>query len=131
MTQLYVKTRTVFSCAGLMLLPFCYIAYIGILLVIRPLTDNVPRSLLYLHIYLSDILTDNADGDKLYSAQKADDADSRSPAAGSVSEKSLNDSPYHSYEAYGSYHHAESEDKLYRLYRKARNAVKGKSQHLA
>ena len=77
----------------LLLLIFRFIALIS------PLTDNKPRSILDLHIYLPDVFPDNPEAHKLYSAHEAYDTYCTCPAGYCVAEQVVNDSPYNTDEA--------------------------------
>lgn len=60
---------------------------------ISPLTDNKPRSILDLHIYLPDVFPDNAKAHKLYSPHEAYDTYRACPAGNGIAKKIINNSP--------------------------------------
>ena len=83
------------------------------------------------HVYLADILADDAKANELHAADKAYDAGHARPAGDGFARQRGDDRPYNAHEAQKCNDDAEAHDKVQRFYRQTGYAVCGEGEHFA
>ena len=100
-----------------------------VLIIVCPFTDDIPGALLDLHVYLSNVFSQNADADQLHTANEADDTGHAGPAGDTFTDQCYDNGPYHANKTEGSNETAQPHNDSQRLNTQAGNSLKGQSQH--